>query len=98
MDAETITAFSNALSGPASGLFVMGMLLFGIYKVGVSLLVPFLSSVAESIKDGFEKQSGSLASLVEEVKADREHHRTMSGYSLLNLCSSLVSAILLRRQ
>lgn len=78
MNAETITAISNALSGPASGLFVMGMLLFGLYKVGITVLVPFLTSVADSIKDGFEKQSTSLAVLVDEVKQDREHHRTMS--------------------
>ena len=52
MDAETITAISTALSGPASGLFVMGAILFGIYKVAVNLLSPFLTSVAEHIKDG----------------------------------------------
>jgi hypothetical protein len=78
MDAETITAISNALTGPASGLFVMGVILYGIYKVAVNLLSPFLTSVAEHIKDGFEKQSTSLATLVEEVKQDREHHRGMS--------------------
>lgn len=78
MDAETITAISTALSGPASGLFVMGAILFGIYKVAVNLLSPFLTSVAEHIKDGFEKQSTSLATLVDEVKQDREHHRGMS--------------------
>lgn len=77
MDAETITALSNALSGPASGLFVMGSILFGIYKVSVNLLAPFLTSVADHIKDGFESQSTSLASLVEEVKKDREDHREM---------------------
>ena len=79
MDAETITAISTALSGPASGLFVMGAILFGIYKVAVNLLSPFLTSVAEHIKDGFEKQSTSLATLVDEVKQDREHHRGISG-------------------
>lgn len=78
MDAETITALSNALSGPASGLFVMGMLLFGIYKVAISLLGPFLTTVAENIKQGFETQTSSLASLVEEIKKDREDHVEMS--------------------
>lgn len=78
MDAETITAITNALTGPASGLFVMGVILYGIYKVAVNLLSPFLTAVADHIKNGFENQSTSLASLVEEVKADREHHRGMS--------------------
>lgn len=77
MDAETITALSDALSGPASGLFVMGAILFGIYKVAVNLLGPFLTTVADHIKEGFESQSNSLAALVEEVKKDREDHREM---------------------
>lgn len=72
MDAETITALSNALSGPGSALLVILIILFGAYKIAVQLLAPFLTSVAESIKTGFEEQSTALTKLVDEIKLDRE--------------------------
>lgn len=72
MDAETITALSTALSGPGSGLLVIMVLLYGVYKIAVQLLAPFLTSVAESIKTGFEEQSSALTKLVDEIKLDRE--------------------------
>ena len=75
MDAETITAISTALSGPAGGLFVMGGVLYGVYKLATSILTPFLSEVGTGIKKGFDDQSSTLSKLVEEIKNDREFHR-----------------------
>lgn len=72
MDAETITALSNALSGPGSALLVILIILYGTYKVAVQLISPFLISVADSIKTGFQEQSSALTKLVDEIKLDRE--------------------------
>ena len=78
MDAETITAASDALSGPASAILVLLLLLFGVYRISIKLLAPFLTSVAESIKNGFEEQSSALTKLVDEIKIDREVQKTIS--------------------
>lgn len=72
MDAETINAIANALSGPSSALFVMFAIIAGAYKIASNLLGPFLHSVAESIKTGFQEQSTALSKLVDEIKIDRE--------------------------
>lgn len=75
MDVETITALSGIITGPGGALVVMTLVLFGIYKIARDVLTPFLTEVGSGIKKGFEEQTTTLGSLVNEIKNDRDFHR-----------------------
>lgn len=75
MDIETLTALSGIITGPGGALVVMSLVLFGIYKTAREVLTPFLSEVSSGIKKGFEEQTTTLGTLVNEIKSDRDFHR-----------------------
>lgn len=75
MELETITALVTLVSGPGGALAVMGLVLYGLYKLGREVLTPFLSEVSSGIRKGFDDQTTTLGKLVEEIKGDRDFHR-----------------------
>jgi hypothetical protein len=75
MDIETITALSGLVTGPGGALIVMGLILYGLYKTGREVLTPFLAEVSSGIRKGFDDQTTTLGTLVEEIKNDRDFHR-----------------------